>query len=307
MSKIMQAIHSSVSRRAFLDGGMKASLGLWGLTALGALGAESPSRRGSKVRFGFTTYTWGKDWDIPALIANLQKAQVLGVELRTSAGYAHKVELEISADKRREARKQFADSPVTLVGLASGERMDWPEAAKLKAAIESAKGHVKLSQDAGGSGVRVFPNQFHPTVPREKTIEQIAKALNELGAFAADYGQEIRLEAHGQAGDLPAIRAIMEQVTQKNVRVKLNSDARDAQGQGFEANFNMVKSFLGRTLHAHDMKDPKFPYQLQVDLLVKMNWDGWWLLEAEHKVEDRVQALIEQRGIWEQMLAKATG
>jgi hypothetical protein len=36
-----------------------------------------------------------------------------------------------------------------------------------------------------------------------------------------------------------------------------------------------------------------------------MNWDGWGLLEASDKVPDRVQALIEQRQLWEQIVAKA--
>ena len=87
--------------------------------------------------------------------------------------------------------------------------------------------------------------------------------------------------------------------------MKLNSDVRDTKGEGFEHNFNLVKDFLGETLHLHNLKDTEFPYQLQMDLLVKMGWNGWQLMEAENKVPDRVQALIEQRQIWDQMLAKA--
>ena len=130
------------------------------------------------------------------------------------SGYAHGVELTLSDQQRRDVRQRFADSPVELVGLASGERMDWPEPEKLQAAVENSIAFVKLSHDIGGSGVRVFPNQFHPSVPRQKTIEQIARALDKIGQFAADYGQEVRLEAHGGAGDLPTIAAIMDQVTQ---------------------------------------------------------------------------------------------
>ena len=298
----------SASRREFLSGAIKSALGCCALAACGSLSslaADSASARTSKLRFGFTSYQWGMDWDIPTLIANLQKAEVFGVELRTSAKYAHGVELDLSPERRSEVKKRFADSPIKLVGIASAERLDWPEPAKLKEAIEKAKAHVKLSQDVGASGVRVFPNQFHPNVPHEKTIEQIASALNELGAFANEYGQEIRLEAHGAAGTLPTIRAIMDRVTQPRVRVKLNSDARDAQGEGFEHNFNLVKSFLGHTLHLHNLKDDKFPNQLQVNCLAKMNWDGWALLEASDKVPDRVQALIEQRQLWDKMVANA--
>ena len=74
---------------------------------------------------------------------------------------------------------------------------------------------------------------------------------------------------------------------------------------GFEYNFNLVKDLLGDTLHLHNLKDTEFPYQHQMDLLVKMGWTGWQLLEVSDKVPDRVAALIEQRQIWDQMLAKA--
>jgi len=49
------------------------------------------------MRFGFTTYQWGKDWDVPTLIENCSKAGVFGVELRTSQSYAHGVELDLDA------------------------------------------------------------------------------------------------------------------------------------------------------------------------------------------------------------------
>jgi hypothetical protein len=304
--KMNPSNRKDLSRRDFLSRGLCITTGVAAaaaLTSCDSLKTAETIKRAGQTRFGFTTYQWGEDWDVPTLIANCTKAGVFGVELRTSQSYAHGVELELNDQQRREVRKQFKDSPIELVGIAASERYDSPEKATLEAAIENSKAFVKLSRDVGGSGVRVFPNSFHDGVPKEKTIEQIAKALNIVGEFAADYGQQIRLEAHGDAGELPTIRAIMDQVEQPSVRVKLNSDARDTKGRGFEHNFNLVKDLLGDTLHLHNLKDAEFPYQLQMDLLVKMGWSGWQLLEVSDKVPDRVQALIEQRQIWDQMLA----
>ena len=304
----MTSERKELSRRGFLSRGFCGACGAVAAVALPSCNvAGTGGTRRAKTRFGFTTYQWGKDWDIPTLIANCRKTEVFGVELRTSQSYAHKVELELNAQQRREVKKQFADSPVVLVGIATGERFDWPDSAGLEKAIENAKAYVKLSSDVGCSGIRVFPNGFQKNVPHEKTIEQIGKALNVVGAFAADHGQQVRLEAHGPAGELPTIKAIMDHVTQPSVRVKLNSDKRDTAGEGFEHNFNLVKGLLGDTIHLHNLKDAQFPYQQQMDLLVKMGWGGWQLLEASDKVEDRVQALIEQRQIWDKMLANSLG
>lgn len=295
------------SRRDFLASGLGAALGFGALSALGtsSLPAAEYSAK-AKMRIGLATYLWGRDWDIPTLLANCQKAGLAGVELRTCSRYAHGVEVTLSASQRAEVRKRFADSPVRLVSIACSECMDSPEPEKLKAAIEAAKAHLVLSRDIGCDVVRVFPNQFHPNVPHEKTIEQIARAVNDLGAFAAGLGQEVSLEAHGSAGELPTLRAVMDRVTQPSVRVRLNCDNRDARGQGFEANFNLVKNFLSRIIHLHDLHDPNYPYQLMVDLLVKARWEGCALMERDGLPPDRVAAMTEQRQVWEAMIEKAS-
>lgn len=304
----MSSSNRVISRRELLSRGAQTTTGVLTAVALGSCSSLRRARTGrsaSQIRFGLTTYQWGKDWDLPTLIENCRKAGVLGTELRTSQSYAHGVELDINAKQRRDVKKRFADSPVTLVGVATSERFDSPDPEELKATIENTKGYIRLSRDIGGSGVRVFPNGFHNNVPREKTIEQIGESLNTVGAFAADYGQQVRLEAHGNAGELPTIKAIMDCVTEPSVRVKLNCDKRDNEGEGFEHNFNLVKNLLGSTIHAHDFKDAEYPYQLMIDLLVKMGWAGWILLENSSSVPDRVAALIEQRGIFEHKLRKS--
>jgi len=281
-----------LNRRRFVTGWLALS------TAIAA-----PARRVSKMRFGLMTYQWGIDWDVPTLIANCTTAKAYAVELRTSAHYAHGVELTMGEAERREVKKRFADSPVQVIGLASAERFDSPDPEKLNQAIEIVKGHCKLSQDVGGKGVRVVPNDYNPEIPKEKTIEQISRALNTVGKFAADYGQRIRLENHGSAGDLVSLRKIMEGVDQPNVRIKLNGEPKD--GLEFAQRFAMVKPYLDDTLHFHELDRGDFPYQLQSDLLIDAGWNGWWLLEASSKPPDRVQAMIQEHEMWDKIVAKS--
>jgi hypothetical protein len=290
---------NELTRRRFVALGMQAGAGLIAAHRVSA----APAARVSKMRFGFTSYQWGSDWDIPAMIANCVKAKAFAVELRTSARYAHGVELSLPESQRPEVKKRFADSPVKFIGLALAERFDSPDPAKLNQQIESVKAYVKLSHDAGGHGVRVVPNDFHPEIPHEKTIEQISRSLNILGKYAADYGQIIRLENHGTAGGLDTLRKILDGVDQPNVRIKLNGNPEDA--PDFTRRFELVKHLLEDTLHFHELNRGNFPYQLQADLLIDSGWDGWWLLEASSKPPDRLAAMIEQRGLWEQLIAKS--
>lgn len=293
----MNSQTQGISRRGFILAGL----------GVAARAAAAPEKNTSRIKFGLATYTWGKGWDIPTLIANCMKADVFGIELRTSSNYAHGVEVALGAAARAEAKRRFEESPVRIVSIACSERMDWPDPGKLRAAIEAAKAHLLLSRDVGCDVLRIFPNQFHREVPREQTIEQIARAVNELGAFASGLGQEVSLEAHGPAGELPTMRAVMDRVTEKSVRIRPNCDARDAKGEGFVSNFNLIKDFLSKVIHIHDLRAQDYPYQMMVDRLVGFGWEGWALLERGDAVQDPVAALIEQRQIWESMVAKSGG
>jgi sugar phosphate isomerase/epimerase len=259
--------------------------------------------KASKLKYGFTSYQWGATWDLPTLIANCAKARAFGVELRTDLKHKHGVELSLDAAGRRNVKQQFADSPVKLLTINCGESFDSPDQGALGASIEKAKMYVLLAHDVGAAGVRVFPNNFQKDIPEAQTITQISQSLNALGRFAQDYGQIIRLENHGSAGRLTTLRKVMDLVEQKNVRIKLNSDVKDNVGGELAKNFALVRDSLDDTLHMHPYRDIEFPYQLQFDLLIDMGWEGWCIVEEFVKVPDTAQALIEERRIWETMIA----
>lgn len=261
--------------------------------------------RVSKLKFGFTTYEWGNDWDLPTLIANCAKAKVTGLEVRTDEQNKHGIELDLTQAQRSEVKKRFAGSPVKLITVNCGERYDYVDPAAAKAAVEKSKAYVLLAHDVGARGIRVFPNDLHKDVPEAQTIAQIAECLNAVGRFAKGYNQIIRLENHGSAGRLTILRKIMDQVDQKNVRIKLNGDKRDNTAGDFAQNFALVKDRLDDTLHMRLYRDTDFPYQLQFDLLIDMGWEGWCVVEESIKVPDRPQALIEEHAMWEKMIAKS--
>jgi len=277
-----------------------------GFLAFGAFSegfSEVCEKKGSKMKFGLVTYLWGKDWGLAELIGNCEKAGIPGVELRTE--HAHGVESTLSARQRTDVRKLFSDSKVELVGLGTNFSFHYADPEQVKKDIEGAKEYIKLSYDVGGSGVKVKPNDLPTEVPKEKTIEQIGRSLNKLGAFGADYGQEIRLELHGQCSELPTIKAIMDVVEHPNVGVCWNSNPEDLKGEGLEYNFNSVKEHFGDTVHVRELNVGPYPYQELMRLFVDMDYSGWILLEARTEPEDRVKALVEQRELWKKMVCKA--
>ena len=174
----------TISRRRFL--GRTIALGV-SASLLSRKDASAFEEQAAGIRIGLVTYLWGADWDLPTVIRNCSATGVLGVELRTQ--HKHGVEPSLSPAQRREVRKRFEDSPVVLIGYGSNAQFHEKDSAKVKKNIELTKAYIKLMHDCGGTGVKVKPNGLPRDVPREKTIQQIGRALNEVAAFGADYGQ----------------------------------------------------------------------------------------------------------------------
>ncbi len=285
------------NRRVFLR---NVALGTTMAMATRSSAVAADSGAGGSMNFGLVTYLWGKDMDLPSLIDACEKSDVAGVELRTQ--HAHAVEPSLTRQQRDEVRKRFADSPVQLVGYGSNAQFHENDPDKLKQNIELTKQYIHLMHDCGGTGVKVKPNGFSKGVPRENTIEQIGKALNEVAKYGEGFGQQIRVEVHGRGtSELPVIRDIFQVADHPNATVCWNSNDVDLEGEGLEHNFDLVKNRFGATVHVRELNIGDYPYGQLMKLFAKMQYRGWILLEARTDPKDKVAALIEQRKVFEEL------
>jgi len=297
-------IHNrDLTRRSFLKSGMVAGISAGALGALaGCASKEQDVKPGSKMQLGLVTYQWGKDWDLPTLIKNCETAEFATVELRTH--HAHGVEPSLNQGEREEVKKRFTDSPVSCIGYGSNQEFHSPDPAKLRQQIEGTFDLIKLCHDIGASGVKVKPNNLPDDVSPEKTIAQIAASFNEIGKYAQDYGQQIRVEMHGRKTSLPAnMKAIFDQVSEPNVKICWNSNDQDLTDPGLEYNFNLLKPWFGQTVHVREFNVGDYPYQQLFDLFTAMDYNGFILLEARTSPEDRVAAMIEQKALFKKLVA----
>jgi sugar phosphate isomerase/epimerase len=291
------------TRRNFLSNAAAAGA----FTVLGSHSVRGQELRpeGENISFGLCTYMWGAEWDVETIIANCSSLGIKGVELRVD--HAHKVSPELTPEKRKEIRAKFSEAGIEVVGMGTNAQFDSPDKAKLVDQIDVARQYVKLSHDIGGSGVKVKPNNLHEKdgVAKEVTLVQIGKALAELADYSIGFGQEIRLEVHGDVTQLADIAKIMEVANADNVRVCWNSNPSDLENGGIEKNFEAVKEKLGRTIHIHELNSGKYPYDTLAKLLVEADYEGWVLMEAASKVEDKVAALAEQKALWDALIKGA--
>lgn len=287
-------------RRKFLA---RSVVGLVGASAMAVAGAEKSSPAKStgflkgqpKMKLGTVTYNLAQDWDIATIIKNCEAAKFQGVELRTT--HAHKVEVNLSKAERDAVRKRFADSPVELMGLGSAFDCHTADSARLRQDIAATKEYMVLAHDVGATGVKVRPNGFPKGVAQEKTLEQIGRALRELGEFGDGHGVAVRLEVHGSGTSLlPNIKAIMDVADHKSVGVCWNSNQTDLDGAGFDHNFDLVKDRI-TVVHMRDLFLEEYPFRRLLARLNEIQFGGFCLAEIPPSA-DPVRVMKYYRALW---------
>jgi len=255
---------------------------------------ESFKLNENPLKIGIMTYTIAKEWDIDTVIKNLSETGYQSVELRTT--HAHGIEVTLSKEERSEVKKRFEDSPLEAISLASAFRYHDADPAELKKNIEGTKEYTLLARDVGALGFRVFPNALPEEVPVEQTLEQIGKALAEVGEFAYNQGVEIRVCVHGSGTNrVPIIKKIIDYSQSPHVYVNWNCNANDVEGEGLEHNFNLIKDRI-RSMHMHELWDG-YPYRQLFRLLSDNNFTGYCNAEISGN-DDPIRLMHYYRGLF---------
>src|SRR6476660_8865156 len=128
-------------------------------------------------RLGIVTYNIAATWGLPTIFRICRAVGFSPVDLRTT--HRHGVEPTLSAERRREVRRQFADSGIEFWGCGSVCEFHATDPAVVRRNVEQCKAFIRLAADLGGRGVKVRPNGLPAGVPVERTLEQIGRALRE--------------------------------------------------------------------------------------------------------------------------------
>jgi sugar phosphate isomerase/epimerase len=247
------------------------------------------------AQLGIVTYNIAKDWDLPTILARLEKLGYEGVELRTT--HAHKVEVNLSKQERDDVRKRFEDSPVELAGLGSAFEYHAADPAIVRMNIDWTKEYVRLAHDVGSPGVKVRPNGVPKGGDLDATLRQIGKALHEIGEDAADFGVAIRLEVHGSVtSELPHFAKIMQYADHPNIYTCWNSNQSDVKKGSIKENFGLVSTKI-HEVHLRDLTDETYPWRELFALLQAQKYEGFTLAEIPES-SDPERVLRYFRSLW---------
>jgi len=248
------------------------------------------------LKIGLMTYNLAKAWSIETIIKNCSETGFQQAELRTT--HAHGVEVSLSKVQREEVKKRFKDSPLESIALAGAFQYHYNDKNELQRNIEGTKEYLQLAADVGAVGIRVFPNQLVEGVDPEKTMEQIGKALAEVGKTGYELGVEVRVCVHGNKTSVPAvIRKIIDYSGSEHVYVNWNCGMEDiSEGKGFDDNFNLLKDRI-RGVHIHELWQAGYPYRRFFEKLTGIGYKGFCNAEIGESPEP-VRLMNYYRGLF---------
>jgi sugar phosphate isomerase/epimerase len=290
---------SDLSRRSFLAAGA-------GLAATAALGrTQEPSAAAkSPVKFqvGLISYNVAANWDLPTVLRICKAAGIPAFEARTT--HKHGIEPSLTADQRKDVKKQFADAGVKFWSSGTICEFHSPDAAVVKKNIEDCKKFCQLVTDLGGKGVKVRPNGVGRGQTVEQACDQIGKALVECGKAADATGTEIWLEVHGSVTMMPKnIKLIMEACGHPSVGVCWNSNDEEAINGSIAEPFDMLAKWI-KSCHINDLnkdKAGKYPYRELFKKLAGIGFDRYTLCEVAktYPPEEGEKFLKGYKEMWE--------
>lgn len=259
------------------------------------LSPETRPRGTPMAQLGTITYNIAKDWDLPTILTKLEALKYEGVELRT--GHKHGVEVSLTKSQRAEVRKRFEDGPVALAGMGSAFEYQSTDPAEVKKNITDTKEYVRLAHDINAPSVKVRPNGVPKGADLDATLQQIGRALHEVGEDASGFGIEIRVEVHGGTTQLvPNLAKIIEYANHPNVYVCWNSNPTDVVNGSIKENFALVAPKI-REVHLRDLTDEAYPWRELFALLAAQNYMGFTLAEISES-PDPERVLRYFRSLW---------
>ncbi len=249
------------------------------------------------MKLGIVTYQIAADWDVPTIIETCAKLGYSGVELRTT--HAHGVESHLSAEQRRDIRKQFEDGGVEIAGLGTAFEFHSDDPGVVRENIDGTIKYAKLAADLGCAGVKVRPNglQTDKGISVAHTLEQIGTSVRECAVAAADMGVQIRVEVHGKETQKPAyMRTIMDCADHDNAYICWNSNLGEVEDGSVKANFDLLKHKIG-LVHITELCNEAYPWRELFALLRAESYAGYTLAEIPGS-PDAARLLQYYRALW---------
>lgn len=202
------------------------------------------------VRLAFLSSTC-PEWTFEQMVDAAVKYGYEGVDLRVEWGHGHGLELESTADQRRDARAYAAAQGIQISCIAVGARFARATAEERHEAIQQVRRYAELANDVGAPFLRVFGGNLPPGHTMADLRPATAEALGRAAEAAAELGVTPCLETHDQHNDPADVEWIVEHAGSGNVGVVWHPSHHLRLGVSVEDAYARLRPWV-RHLHLQD-------------------------------------------------------
>ena len=152
------------------------------------------------------------DWPFEKIISFAARHGYAGIELRGLLRVMDLTRCPQFADAASIAStlRQMKDHRLSFADLGSSCMLHFPEGAERNSNLEEARRFIDLAAGIECPFVRVFPNEFPEGIPRQQTLDRIARGLEQLAAHAKGSGVSVLVETHGALVETADIITVMK-------------------------------------------------------------------------------------------------
>ena len=168
------------------------------------------------MKYSFMSFS-APELELREMLQLAQKLGYDGIEPRVGSGHRHGIELDMSAQARKEAHKIAEDSPVKLCCLSTSVVLAGKD--KLLQNMDDARRAIELCAQLGIPGVRIFGGKLDEGCSREAAVEQVARALETLSGEIGGENVSLNMETHDDWCDPKHVKAVMERCGGNHVGV----------------------------------------------------------------------------------------
>ena len=118
------------------------------------------------MKLALLTYNLARTWDFDRIVQAAKDYGFAGIEFRVEANHAHGVELERTAEERRDIRNRIEDAYLEVACIGTSSRFESPDEGKRRQMIDRTKQYIELAADLGCERIRVFGNDIPAGVDR---------------------------------------------------------------------------------------------------------------------------------------------
>jgi sugar phosphate isomerase/epimerase len=277
------------------------------LAAAGCVRAGAPGMTrafaptGGRLPIGFSTLGC-PTWDWPQTLDFAAAHGYSAVELR---GIKDVMDLpkaaEFQPERLAQTQRELKDRGLVISDLGASTNLHETAPDKGPAGMAEARSFIDLASRIGVPYVRVFGNKFTDGVPREQTLELIARNLRTLGEYGREHNVLVLLETHGDFTDSPTILELMKRADSKGAAVLW--DAHHTFVLGKESPETSVRELGPYIRHTH-LKDSvpaatdrryvltgagEVPVRRQVEALARAQYKGFYSFEWEKRWHPEIE------------------